>query len=62
MPRSGSIEPTRSGQRPQVYGTERVCDFPECRTVLSRYNPDPTCEPHKSANRQRFGERPPGKS
>lgn len=35
-----------SGQRCTQYPAGRVCEAPECWTLLSRYNPETTCSRH----------------
>jgi hypothetical protein len=42
-----------SHRRVAVFELNRVCDHSGCGTVLSRYNPDATCETHKSSDREK---------
>lgn len=35
-----------AGDRLENYGAARTCCAPNCRTVLSRYNPSDTCAIH----------------
>lgn len=37
--------------RPKVYEEGRVCENEGCDTVLHRYNPNPTCDPHTEAKK-----------
>lgn len=36
-----------SGDHVQEHGTGRTCNYLDCSTVLSRYNPSPTCAVHR---------------
>ena len=35
------------GQWSRTYAAGRTCSHPGCGTPLSKYNPDPTCYPHR---------------
>lgn len=49
MRTSGTIEPIRGGKQMAAFKPDRVCDFPWCETVLSRYNAEPSCWQHREA-------------
>jgi hypothetical protein len=36
-----------SGDEVADHGRRRTCNAPDCTTVLSRYNPSPTCGAHQ---------------
>ena len=42
-----------SSAAPKVYGEGRVCDFPACKTQLSRYNDSVYCYLHVPDERMR---------
>lgn len=39
--------PLQSGDPMEDFGQRRQCAEPECRVVLSRYNPAPRCTLHR---------------
>lgn len=45
--RESRAVPLQTGHPMQDFGQRRQCEEPECRVVLSRYNPASRCTLHK---------------
>ena len=47
--RSTSVTGTARGKAPKTFDADRTCDHPTCKTKLSRYNAEPLCFVHATA-------------
>jgi hypothetical protein len=47
MARTNSNKGSDSKRMTRSFGENRICAAPECRTRLSRYNPDDWCFTHR---------------
>ncbi len=43
---TGRKAPRAGGRRPKTRTDRRICDAPNCTTILSRYNLSTTCRVH----------------
>jgi hypothetical protein len=49
--RSSSTQFSSSSRSPKVFTEGRVCSFPSCTTMLSRYNANSVCALHSRPER-----------